>query len=161
MDSKQQRKKQGSITFRLQPCLSFWQVKEGCEQSSKKYNDQNLLYRVFGNNHFVLCTLGRIGGKSHQPEQLSDTPEIKYEEHHRFALHFLQASKDNKQNEVSSKYLLKKNILRNIHSSSKERASPCCQKHKIPTPHTAEHTTNSQLSRHLALYLGTMQGIQS
>lgn len=87
--------------------------------SSKKYKDQNLLYRVLGNNHFVLCTPGRRE-KSHQPEQLNDTPEIKYEEHHRFALHFLQASKDNKQNEVSSKYLLKKNILRNVHSSSKE-----------------------------------------
>lgn len=109
-----------------------------------------------------------VGGKSHQPEQLNDTPEIKYEEHHRFALHFLQGSKDNKQNEVSSKYLLKKNILRNIHSSSEGRASPSCQKHKISTPHTSEHTTNSELScdlllpsRHLALYLGTIQGSQS
>lgn len=46
-------KQQGSITFRLQLCLSFWQMKEGCEQSmtqgpcgansSKKHKDQNLL----------------------------------------------------------------------------------------------------------------------
>lgn len=27
--------------------------------------------------------------KSHKPEQLNDTPEIKHEEHHSFALHFL------------------------------------------------------------------------
>lgn len=26
-------KQEGSITFRLQPCLSFWQMKEGFEQS--------------------------------------------------------------------------------------------------------------------------------
>ena len=42
---------------------------------------------VLGNNNIVLWFL--LEEKSHQPEQLNDTPEIKYEEHHGFALHFL------------------------------------------------------------------------
>lgn len=58
---------------------------------------------IFQSSTFLFFTKSRI--YSYPPDNLNGAPEIENKEHNWFAVHFLQATKNDKEDEIPSKHL--------------------------------------------------------